>query len=432
MMPIVQWLVVMATLCAAAAVAAQPTPASPLPRSAAAAEGFSPERLARIAPFLQAATDTQAYLGAVSLIARHGKVVDWQAWGHRDLARRVPMTPDSIFRIYSMSKTVTSIALLMLMEEGRLALDEPVARHLPEFAALQVFAGGSADAPLLRAPTRTLTVRHLLTHTTGFATGGAGFEQPTALLERAELHRSADLRDFAARVARLPLAADPGQRFQYDGVQIEVASRLVEVVSGLPFDLFLKRHLFDPLRMPDTGFEVPPDQRHRIVDITTLGAAGRLVAAPGLGLPGERLRPYFSGAGGLYSTAADYARLCQMLLGGGSLDNAQILGRKTIELMLMNHLTQTDPAPGLAATQFSASEGFGLGGSVLLDVARRGRPGSVGAFGWLGAASTYYTIDRQEQLIAILLLQHLPRDGAADLPKLSTPFYNLVYQALVH
>lgn len=431
MMPIVRWLVCSAALCAGAA-AAQSAPTSPLPRGVAAAEGFSPERLARIAPFMHSATEAPAYLGAVSLIARHGKVVDWQAWGHRDLSRQVPMAPDSIFRIYSMSKMVTSIALLMLIEEGRLALDDPVARHLPEFAALQVFAGGSAEAPRLRAPARALTVRHLLTHTTGFATGGAGFEQPTALLERAELHRSADLRDFAARVARVPLAADPGQRFQYDGVQIEVASRLVEVVSGLPFDTFLKRRLFDPLRMPDTGFEVVLDQRHRIVDITTTDAAGRLVAAPGLSPPGERLRPYFSGAGGLYSTAADYARLCQMVLGGGSLDGAQILGRKTVELMLMNHLTQTHPAPGLAATQFSASEGFGLGGSVVLDVARHGRLGSVGAFGWLGAASTYYTIDRQEQLIAILLLQHLPRDGAADLPKLAAPFYNLVYQALVH
>ncbi len=429
MMPIARWLVALVALCAAGA-SAQPAPASPLPRGAAAAEGFSPERLARISPFMRAATEAPAYLGAVSLIARHGKVVDWQAWGHRDLARQVPMTPDSIFRVYSMSKTVSAIALLMLLEEGRLALDDPVARHLPEFVALQVFAGGSAEAPRLRSPVRALTVRHLLTHTTGFATGGAGFEQATALLERAELERSVDLRDFASRVARVPLAADPGERFQYDGVQIEVASRLIEVASGLSFEVFLKRRLFEPLRMPDTGFEVPAHQRHRIVDITTVDAAGRLVAAPGLSAPGERLRPYFSGAGGLYSTAADYARLCQMLLGGGSLDSAQILGRKTVELMLLNHLTQTHPATGLAATQFSASEGFGLGGSVLLDVARHGRLGSVGAFGWLGAASTYYTVDRQEQLVVILLLQHLPRDGAPDLPKLAAPFYNLVYQAL--
>ena len=394
--------------------------------------GWSGERLARLTRFMREATDESGYLGAVTLVARRGRIVDWQAFGHRDLARRVPMQRDDIFRIYSMTKTVTSIAVLMLMEQGLLALDDPLARHLPEFARLQVFAGGSAEAPLLRPPKTELSVRHLLTHTAGFATGGGGIEQPSKLLERAELHAATDLRDFASRLAQVPLATDPGQRFRYDGVHTEVLSRLVEVLSGLPFDRFLKQRLFDPLAMTDTAFEVPTAQRHRIADLTAIGPAGRLVLDSGRSAlqPGVRLNPYLSGAGGLYSSAGDFARLCQMLLGGGTLDGVAILGRKTVEAMMMNHLVQSDPLPGLPATRFSPSEGFGLGGAVLVDAARHGRLGSVGAFGWLGAASTYYSIDRQEQLIAILLLQHLPRDGPGDLPKLQTRFYNLVYQAL--
>ena len=431
MKPIAPRAVSLAVLCAAAAAAAvaQPT-LQPLARGSAAAEGFSAERLARMAPFMHAATDARGYLGAVTLIARHGKIVEWQAYGHRDLARSEAMKPDAIFRIYSMTKTIATVALLQLMEEGRLTLDDPVARHLPEFAALRVMTSGGA----LRAPERPLTIRHLLTHTAGFATGGVGDEQATALMQRAAPQAAADLRDFAARVAQVPLALDPGRRFHYDGVQIEVASRIVEVLSGQPFDVFLQQRVFGPLRMIDTGFEVAPAQQHRIADLTAMGPQGRLALAAtrSAARPGVRLNAYASGAGGLYSTAPDFARLCQMLLGGGTLDGVTVLGRKTVELMLMNHLTQTDPAPGMPADRFSAAEGFGLGGSVLLDVARRGRPGSIGAFGWPGAASTYYSIDPQEELIAILLLQHLHRDdNPADLPKLSGRFYTLVYQALV-
>ncbi|HEY0233032.1 MAG TPA: serine hydrolase domain-containing protein, partial [Dokdonella sp.] len=391
-------------------------------------QGFSTQRLQRLDRFLREATDAHGYLGAVALVARHGEVVELRAFGHRDLARAEPMTTDAIFRIYSMSKTVTSVAALILMEEGRLALDDPIANYLPEFSAMQVLAGGSADAPQLSPATRPITIRQLLTHTAGFATGAAGEEVATQLLERADPHAAADLHGYAARLARVPLAAQPGTRFRYDGVQIEVLSRLIEVVARMPFDAFLQQRIFEPLRMRDTGFMVPPDQRGRIADISAMDAQGHLVLAegPSAAHPGERLNAYSSGAGGLYSTAGDYLRFCQMLLDGGTLDGASILGRKSVDLMMQNQLTQFDPP----VTSFSEAEGFGLGGSVVLDVARRGRLGSPGAFGWSGAASTYYTIDRQEQLVAILLLQHLPHEGRKDLPKLSVPFYNLVYQAL--
>lgn len=419
-----------------AAAMAQPLPAAAAQSAAGlpappplGAEGFSSQRLQRLHDFLGKATAPGGYTGAVSLVVRDGAVVDSRAYGHRDLARTSPMRDDAIFRIYSMTKPVTSVAVLQLMEQGSLGLDDPVSRYLPEFAQMRVFAGGSADAPKTVPAKRQITIRQLLTHTAGFATGGEGFEEATELLERTDLRGSPDLQAFAARLAKVPLAVEPGTRFKYDGVNTEVLARLVEVVSGERFDAYLQRHILGPLRMHDTGFSVPAAKRGRVVDITRMGGDGklRLDDGPSAREPGAMLNPYPSGAGGLYSTAGDYARFCRMLLDGGRLDGADILGRKAVELMMANHLEgQLDPP----VNEFSDAEGFGLGGYVVLDPARRGRLGSVGAFGWSGAASTYFTIDRKERLIAILLLQHLPNGADDDLPRLATPFYNLVYQAL--
>ena len=207
-------------------------------------------------------------------------------------------------------------------------------------------------------------------------------------------------------------------------------ARIVEVASGLPFDLFLQRRIFAPLRMPDTGFEVAPAQRHRIAAMTLTDPAGRLVEAPlqrgELPAPGERMRPFLSGAGGLYSTAGDYARFAQMLLNGGTLDGVDVLSRKSVELMMQNHLTQLPlPIAGL-----NPGESFGLGGSVVVDAARHGRLGSVGQFGWSGAAGTWYTVDREEQLVAVLMTQHLPQGTPSDPRRPFVDFSNLVYQSL--
>lgn len=400
-----------------------------MPPAAAEAQGFSAQRLQRLHAFMRKATDADGYLGGVTLIARNGQIVDWQAYGSRDLARKSPMQRDSIFRIYSMSKTVATVALMMLVEDGRIALDDPLSRYLPAFADARVVTGGSVDAPLTRPASRPITMHHLPTHTAGFAAGLAGDEIAGQRVERIDPHGAPDLRGFTDRLARAPLAADPGTRFAYDGAALETVSRVVEVVSGMDFESFLQTRVFTPLRMADTGFRVPAAQRHRVVDITAMGDEGQLVIADGPSAvqPGAPLNAYDSGAGGLYSTADDYARFCQMLLDGGTLDGNRLLGRKTVELMMLNHLTMLDRP----VTQFSDAEGFGLGGSVVLDVARRGQPGSVGQFGWAGAASTTYTIDRQEHLVAILLLQHLPRsDRSDDLPRISRNFYALAYQAL--
>ena len=401
--------------------------ASPLPAAAPAAQGMDAARLARVGAFMQGMVERGEYLGGVALVARGGKLVAWQGYGHRDLARREPMAPDSIFRIYSMTKAVTAVAVLTLMEEGSLTLEDPVGKHLPEFANMRVVTGGSADAPLT-TPAAPITIRQLLTHTAGFATYGKDGDPAKTILERAALHTSPDLKTYAARLAALPLAHQPGAEFHYDGVPTQLAARLVEVLSGMPFDRYLQQHIFTPLRMADTGFSVPAAKRGRIAAMTTTGADGKLapVAAGQVAAAGEQLNPYLSGAGGLYSTAGDYARFAQMLLNGGALDGATVLGRKSVELMMQNHLTHLNPP----VHEFSAAEGFGLGGSVLLDVARRGRPGSKGQFGWAGAAATYYTIDPQEKLVAILMLQHLPQNLATDPPKPSVKFYNLVYQAI--
>ncbi len=409
--------------------AALPCAAATQPRHTAEPQGVSDTRLHRLHDYLQQATTADGYLGAVSLVARDGKVVDWRAYGYRNLARSQSMRRNDIFRIYSMTKTVTSVAVMMLVEEGRITLDDPLSRYLPGFDAPQVMVGGTADAPKLRAADKPITLHALLTHTAGYPAGLKGDEQVVKLMERIDPHGARDLRGFAERMSNVPLAADPGTRFGYDGASLELMARVIEVVSGQSFRQFLQQRIFDPLQMHDTGFSVPVAQRGRVVDITRMGDDGRLVLddGPSAVHPGAPLNAYDSGAGGLYSTAGDFARFAQMLLDGGSLDGQRLLARKTVDSMMRNHLTMLDPP----VNQFSDAEGFGIGGYVVIDAARLGHLGSNGQYGWSGAASTYYTIDPREHLVAILMLQHLPRDdGGEDLPHISRNFYNLVDQAL--
>jgi len=379
----------------------------------------SGDPLDRAARYVEDAVKQGQYAGAVTLVARHGHVLQQQAFGYRDVARSDPMRVDAIFQIYSMTKPIASVAALQLLEQGRLTLDDPVSRFLPEFARMQV---GSRPAA------RPITIRHLFTHTAGFAAGeklsGAAVER----LNDARLYESPSLKAYVAGLAALPLANDPGTRFSYDGVNTEVLSRVVEVVSGMPFDEFISKRVLAPLRMVDTGFSVPPGKRARIVEMTSTDETGRLVAASGgPNVLGAMLKRYPSGAGGLYSTAGDYLRFCQMLLNKGELDGARILERKTVELMMSNQLTLSPPV-----TEYSDGEGFGLGGYVVLDPVRRGQLGSVGQFGWSGAAATWFTIDPREDLIVILMMQHLPRRLPHDPPRLGRPFMDLVYRSLVN
>ena len=376
---------------------------------------------------LSHAVGSEGYLGAVALVGERGTVVYRGAFGHADLQSRQPLHDDAIFRIYSMTKPVTSVAALMLVEEDRLHLDAPVATYLPAFADLQRVAGGSIASPTLVPVQRPLTVRHLLTHTAGFATGGDDIRVASALLQAQAPEQATDLAGYADRVARAPLGSEPGTRFRYDGVNTEILARVIEVASGQSFETFLRTHIFDPLALRDTGFEVPAAQRGRIMALTTRNAEGQRVLAdtPSAREPGVRLRAYTSGAGGLYSTATDYLRFARMLAEGGALDGVRLLREDSVAMMMSDQLAGFDPpvpAP-------EPGEGFGLGGYVVTDPAISVRPGSRGQFGWSGAAATYFTIDRERGLVILLLSQHLPTDGAPALPKLAAPFYRAVYQA---
>ena len=376
---------------------------------------------------LRQATGEEGYLGVVADVWHKDARVYHRVMGQADL-QGTPLREDAIFRIYSMTKPITSVAALMLVEEGRLRLDDPVARHLPEFADLQRVAGGDEAKPHLMAVLRPLTVRHLLTHTAGFATGGDDIRVASALLQQQTPEDAEDLAGYARRVARAPLAAEPGTWFRYDGVNSEVLARVIEVASGMPFDVFLQARIFAPLGMRDTGFQVPASQRGRIMALTTRNADGHRVLAdtPSARAPGIPLRAYRSGAGGLYSTAADYLRFARMLANGGELDGIRLLQASTVDQMMQDQLAGFDPPVAYP----EAGEGFGLGGYVVTDTAKSTRPGSHGQFGWSGAASTWFTIDRSRGLVIVLMSQHLPTDGAPALPKMAAPFYRQVHSTV--
>ncbi|WP_313248033.1 serine hydrolase domain-containing protein [Stenotrophomonas acidaminiphila] len=394
---------------------------------AAPAGARDDDRWQRLDAFLQDTTGPGRFPGAVAVVEHQGRVVFRGHRGHADSAGTRPLREDAIFRIYSMTKPVTSVAVLMLMEEGRLSLDDPLSRYLPAFADRQVVVGGDPAHPRLAPSPRAITLRHLLTHTSGLAADPAAHPVASGLLDAAGVDGATSLQDVAARLASVPLADAPGTHFHYEGSNTELLARVVEVVSGQPFARFLQQRIFTPLAMHDTGFEVPVAQRGRVVELPTSGDGGRLRLADTASArtPGVRLKGYDSGAGGLYSTAADYLRFAHMLLDGGRGNGRQLLSRKTIDLMMADQLGGFAPA---VASQ-GPGEGFGLGGYVVTDPAARGRLGSAGQFGWSGAASTYFTIDRREQLVAILMLQYLPA-GDRPLASPSTRFYNLVYQAI--
>lgn len=381
-------------------------PAAPLPTVAPRAAGFSAQRLEALHRRIEGEVAAGRYAGCIVLIARDGRIVDWRAHGWQNIDARTPMKRDSIVRIFSMSKIVTSVAVLALLEDGRLKLDDPVEKFLPALKDRQVLVGGTAEAPRLAPARRSVTIRDLLTHTSGYSYDEpwSGEAVPVALMKRARLWEAADLDDFITRLAAVPLNEQPGTRFRY-GVSTDILGAVVEKASGRRLDAFLRERIFAPLRMVDTGFWVPADQLARLATVYERNEQGRLVpsgwanvaeAGPDHGI--------LSGGGGLYSTAADYLRFAQMLLDGGQLDGARILGRKTVALMTSNHLKHlADPHPSGAPGQ-----GFGLGVRVLTDPGEGFTLGSPGAFGWEGAATTFVQIDPRERTVALLLLQHLP------------------------
>lgn len=389
-------------LCTAA-----PTSATPLPVTPPAAAGFSAEQLDALHARLGRIVDEGKYAGYVSLVARDGKIVDWRAHGWQDIAAKVPMTKDSIVQIYSMSKIITSVGIMILLEDGKLKLDDPVEKFLPALKNRQVLTGGTADAPLLASAARSITVRDLLTHTAGYYYDGDwSVDSPVAieLFRRAKVWEAADLDDFVARVAQVPLRDQPGTKFRY-GIAIDLLGAIIEKASGQHLDAFFQTRIFAPLGMPDTGFTVPPEKRARLAKTYARGDDGQLTAVPALFGTEERDGPgLLSGGGGLRSTAGDYARFAQMLLNGGQLDGVRVLSRKSVELMTANHIAHlADPHPFA-----SPHLGFGFGVRMVTDLGRANTLASPGMFGWDGAATTLVWMDPKERTVAILLTQHFP------------------------
>jgi CubicO group peptidase (beta-lactamase class C family) len=388
-----------AVLLAAAATGAFADP--PLPVASPESQGFSPERLERLHGRLQEVVDQGKYSGMVLLLARHGRIVDWQTYGRRDVEQRLPMEKDTIVRLYSMSKILTSVAALILHEEGRLKLDDPVSKYLPALEKPKVMTGGTAKAPVLVAAKTPITIKHLMTHTSGFIYG-FGKTPVDKMYQDAKVFDVASMDEFVARAAKLPLAHQPGVRFSY-GINTDFLGAVIEKVSGQPLDVFVEERICRPLGLVDTGYDVPESKMARLAKVYQLKDGHFEPVEPVAASFAERGRGFPTGGAGMFSTAIDYARFAQMLLNGGELDGVRILGRKTVELMTANHLP--DPHP---TTDDGGADGFGLGVSVRLDLAKSNQLGSVGQFGWSGAATTHVVMDPKEKLVAILMAQHFP------------------------
>ncbi|HWA11870.1 MAG TPA: serine hydrolase domain-containing protein [Burkholderiales bacterium] len=409
----------------ALAAAALGASAAPLPEVQPEDVGLSSQRLALIDAAMQRAVDSGELPGAVVFIARGGKLAYAKSFGWQDKLNNVPMRNDSIFRLYSMTKPIVSVAAMMLVEEGRLGLQEPVSKYIPEMKDMKVGieeTDASTGIPGLRLvpARRPITVQDLMRHTSGFTYGVLG--PPTAIRK---MYNDAGifsqkwvLADFVKALAKMPLMFEPGTAWEY-GHSTDVLGRVIEVASGQALDRFLKERIFDPLGMVDTAFEVAPDKVGRLAQPIPDPYTGKTPELLDLTEP----QTFFAGGHGLVSTAADYLRFAQMLENGGSLEGVRILGRKTVEYMTADHVNAGIdrgnawlPGPGY---------GFGLGFGTRTETGQSQWPGSVGDFFWGGYAGTYFWVDPQEELVPVYLTQEPVRRTYYRLM-----MRNLVYQAI--
>ncbi len=376
--------------------------------------GFSTDRLARLDAVLHGYVDKQKVPGVQTLVSRRGELVHRDCYGFRDIEADAKVEPDTLYRIYSMTKPITSVALMMLYEEGHFLMENPVSRWIPELADLRVWTGGTAEAPETKALDAPLTVHHVLTHTSGLTYGFQLAHPVDALYREQDLGNftepSYDLQECMARLGQIPLQFEPGSSWNYS-MSTDVCGRLVEVMSGQSLDEFFRTRIFEPLGMVDTGFAAPE---------ADLGRCSTLYAfSPGQGMvtmaPGRSMTvpsPMLSGGGGLVSTADDYLRFCHLLVNGGELDGVRLLSSRTLRFMTVNHLPGGRLLNDMGQTTFSevamAGTGFGLGFSVLVDPAASQSLGSAGQFAWGGAASTAFWIDPAEELAVVFMTQLLP------------------------
>jgi CubicO group peptidase (beta-lactamase class C family) len=428
--------------------------AKDLPTTNPKREGMSPERLERIGAHMNTQVDKGIMVGGLGMIARNGKIVYQQNWGMSDREASIPMTQDKIFRIYSMTKPITGVALMMLYEQGKFFLNDPIAKYLPELADLQVAVstadgdtgvvsdgttsqgvglGDESKLGLTREPLRQPTIRDLMRHTAGFTYGIFGETEVDQIYLDADLMRQKTLKDFVAVLGQLPLQYEPGSRWHYS-VSVDVQGRLVEVLSGMSLGEFFQKNIFGPLGMNDTSFQIAEDKLPRLAQLyspkgTKVGsdAPWQRSESMELELAGPEGTQRFieggrfeSGGGGLLSTADDYMRFCLMMLNGGELNGQRILSRKTVELMTVNHVGKLVNIFGRKGV------GFGLNFGILMDVGEAGEIGSVGEYNWGGAAGTRFWIDPKEQLVGIFMVQSIPHQT-----RLAGEFRQLTYQAIV-
>src|SRR5579859_1640547 len=378
--------------------------------------GFSSERLNRLTSFFQNEVIRGAIPGAVLVVARNGKIVYRQAVGYQDREKKTPMPADAMFRIFSMSKPVTTVAVMMLAEEGKIDVMAPVSQYLPKFKDVKVGVEKADPATgkpalTLEAPVHPMTVQDLLRHTSGLVYGPFGNTLIHQEYNKANLFdRGQTLAEFVSKIAKLPLAHQPGSTWEY-GMSVDVLGRIVEVVSGMPFDRFLEERIAKPLRMPDTAFDLTSAQIRRLAEPQIDPATNqRPQFGEAVNLTKEKVK-WFSGGGGLLSTAADYSRFCQMLVNGGELDGVRLLSPKTLAVMTSDQVPVHAPRVGqIDATQDltpfpEIGQSFGLGFAVRTDLGRSPVSGSVGDYFWAGAAGTYFWIDPQEKLYGVMMLQ---------------------------
>lgn len=392
--------------------------------------GFSSQRLSRVNKMMQGYIDDGKLASGLTMLARHGETFHFEPYGVLDLESGTPVERDTLFRIYSMTKPITSAAVMMLYEEGYFSLDDPVGKFIPELASMKVYDGMGETGMRLVDQQRPITIRHLLTHTSGLSYGHHQDSPVEQMYREANItDPDSTMKEMAEKLGKLPLVTQPGTKWRYSNAT-DVLGYLVEVVSGVPFDRYLQDNILDPLSMTDTSFYVAEENLDRLATVYGASTNGKIAPLDNPMVNRQR-RPHtlFSGGGGLVSTGSDYMRFCQMLLNGGVLGDARLLAPKTVEMMRSNHLT--DDLKPFAVGQSNASDtkgcGFGLGFRVVMDIAQHGIIGSNGIYSWGGAASTVFWLDPAEELVAILLTQFMP----SSYYPLRREFQIATYQAMV-
>jgi len=375
--------------------------------------GLSSARLENVTRVVHDAVDQGRIPGGMTLVGRRGKVAYFDTYGSMDLEAGKPLAEDTIFRIYSMTKPIVSIALMTLYEQGLFQIDDPVSKYIPQLKGLKVFAGGTAEAPILRDAEREMTIRDVLGHTSGLGRGRGNDHAVYQMYANVGLPHSAGhqgtLESMMESLGKLPLVFDPGKHWLYS-IATDVVGRLIEVLSGQRLDVFLRERILTPLDMPDSGFDVPESQWHRLAACYAPGSDGKLALDDAPATSHYRLQhDFLSATGGMVSTMRDYARFARMLANGGELEGVRIIGPRTLSFMATNHLADNKDMAAMNYGGYSEisrwGQGFGLGFSVLMDPVAAGTVGTVGEYGWSGAAGTTFFISPGEDMFVVFMTQ---------------------------